>query len=706
MSTQKWNISADRVTRYQDPDSIVAQGNVVLTKRELVAAKQPQYKTTITVRADWIVYDVELQLIKAKGNVQITTPGDQLSASEGTLNLNSETGKFTDATILRSKHSLHLEGRTIEKTGLDTYKIVDGWVITCKLEKNQAPPWSFSSSHTTVTKGGYAVLKNAMFNIKNVPVFYSPYLIVPVKNTRQTGLLFPEFSKSSNNGIGLNIPLFFNISDSVDATFYPQIYSKRGFMPGLEFRYVSGHTDRGTFTANYLHDKLSDPSEVDYYKDTGYTHDNSDRYWIRGKADHTFFNNWQSRLDIDIVSDQDYLTEFNSGITGFKNSHKRYLKTFGRGFQNQTDALRQNEFKILRNWDGISFEADILGIDDANTRSINTNTPLWKLPNIKFSGAIPLYDTNLTFDWNTDYVDYWREDGIGGHRFDIHPSLATPIPLGEYLESRAEVSLRDTFYKIQEYGNATWDKDDTQNRLLAEFETEIATTLEKDFYRGSGKSRIAAHQVRPYVRYGYITDVDQDDLPEFDNIDRIEDKNAITYGVDNFLNIFNQDKNNQEKTHEYGYFKIEQSYDLRSKSSDRPFSNIRARIQWTPAHRTFLNYKTYYDVYDNTFNRHTFEGRYINSRGDYFSLDYSFKRAENIKQINAIINARIVDGWFAGAEVQHSLAQDETVKASGSITYKALCWSVKFETRYTPGDTTYLMVFKLANIGVPLGVTL
>jgi len=738
ISTAEWNISADNVMRYEQPNSIIAKGNVILEKKELRPPKppksqsnvsswaelleenvqepevlaeevnqdiKPQYKTAVTIRADWIVYDVELQSIKAKGNVQIDTGDDHLTAKEGTLNLINETGKFTDATILRKKQSLHLEGKTIEKTGFDTYTIVDGWVITCKLENGQTPPWSFSSSKTDITQGGYAVLKNAMFNIKNVPVLYSPYLIVPVKNTRQTGFLFPEFSSSKNNGFGFNLPLFVNISDSMDVTFYPEYYQNRGFMPGAEFRYVASSSNKGTFTASYLDDQLSDPSEVEYYSDTGYTHDNSDRYWMRGKADHTFGGNWQTRLDVDVVSDQDYLTEFDSGVTGFNSSHDRYLKEFGRGFQNQTDALRQNELKVLRSWSGISLEGNLLGINDANTNASDTNTPLWKLPSIAFSGALPVGETDLTFDWNADYVDYWREDGIGGHRFDIHPSLATPIPLGPYLESRAEVSIRDTFYKVQEYGEAQWDKDDTQNRLIPEFETEVATTLEKDFFNGGSGSRTAAHQLRPYVKYGYIPDVDQKELPSFDNVDFIGEKSAISYGIDNFINIFTPGKNNQEKSREYGYLKIEQSYDLRDTVSDEPFSDIMAKLSWTPIQKARVNYKTYFDVYDTTFNRHTFESEFTNSRGDYFSLDYSFKENADIEQVNATIRAKIINGWFIGAEVEHSIAQSETVKANGSLTYQALCWSLKFETRYTPGDTTYLLVFNLANIGIPLGVS-
>ena len=57
-----------------------------------------------------------------------------------------------------------------------------------------------------------------------------------------------------------------------------------------------------------------------------------------------------------------------------------------------------------------------------------------------------------------------------------------------------------------------------------------------------------------------------------------------------------------------------------------------------------------------------------------------------------------------GEKLNILISHDETVEARGSLTYQAACWSVKFETQYTPEDTTYLMTFNLANIGFPLGV--
>ncbi|BHH82170.1 LPS-assembly protein LptD [Desulforhopalus sp. 52FAK] len=762
VSTEEWNISADKVVRYESPNSIVATGNVVLEKKEPLpktTKKQddsvtdwgellgettepeevtaedvenegpPIYKTTVTINSDWMVYDMDLESIKAKGNVKIVTDEDQVTAKEGTLNLTTETGKFTDAVVIRDEDSLHLEGETIEKTGFDTYQIVDGWAITCKVEDGKTPPWSFASSQTDIRQGGYAVLKHAKFKIKNVPVLYSPYLIVPIKNTRQTGFLFPEFSSSSNSGFGVNLPFFLNISESADATFFPEYFANRGFMPGAEFRYVASDNNKGVFTASYLDDALSDPSETEYYSDTGYTHDNSDRYWIRGKADYDFGDDWQSRLDIDIASDEDYLSEFNSGYTGFDDTQKRYIDTFGRGFDDDTATERTNSLKVLKSWSGQSLVGKVIAINDSDTSSDDlvevtttdsvtgettttyeeADTPLWTMPSVDYSGTIDSGFADVTFSWDADYVNYWRESGLGGNRFDIQPALSTPIPLGQYLESRAEISIRDTYYMVETYGDEEWEYDDTQNRLYAAFETEVATTLERDF----NFSTPLRHQLRPYIEYDYIPDVDQDEIPQFDDVDNIGEENTITYGIDNFFDHVSKNAGGIDSLSDYAELTIEQSYnfsgnandpyDYSDDSEDTPFSDIYAKLKWYPAQLTSFSYKTYYDVYDSEFNAHTVEGSYENNRGDFVTLDYSFKPNSNIEQVNGSFGTTVFNNWLLKAEIEHSLQDEETNEAKGSITYQALCWSVKFQTTYTPEDTTYLVVFNLANIGIPLG---
>ncbi len=742
VETEEWQIEADKLLRFENPKSIIAEGNVVLTKIQILPPKketktkdtsgwaflleededivvdevvkqedvldtEPRLVTAVTIKADWIAYDVEHNSIKAKGNVSIDSDTDQLFASEGSLDLNNETGSFKEATILRDKLDLHLEGDVITKTGERTYQIENGWVVTCKVEGDNTPPWSFAASETNVTQGGYAVMKHATFRIKDVPVLYSPWLMVPVGNERKTGLLFPEISSSERNGFGFNLPLFINLSDSSDVTLYPEYLANRGFMPGIEYRYVLGEQKKGAFMATYLKDSLSDPSETAYWNDTDYTHTNDDRYWIRGKVDHDFDNNVVTRTDLDIVSDRDYLTEFNTGLTGFQQSNAKFQDAFGRSFQNKTSDERRNSMKVLKSWDGMALEGVFLGINDVREDK-DDPTPLWKLPGLDFTGSQSIGESDFTVDWDADYVNYYREDGIGGHRIDLHPRLSAPLPLGPYLEARAEAGVRDTFYNIQTFGTGEWDQDDTQNRLLGDFNTEIGTTFLRDFDLDiEGETEGITHNFRPYVKYDYLTDTDQEDLPDFDSVDQKDHKNKITYGLNNFFNLFGVDNEGDDTDRDYGHLKISQSFDLRNEESDTPFSAVNVNFRWNPTEQSKLIYKTDYGVYDDDgFTSHTVEANYENSRGDSANLDYRYADDGDTHEINAALRAQLFDTVFAAYSIEHSLSEERIISQNISLRYQPACWSIELRSQYIPGDHIISVLFNLANIGSPIALNM
>jgi LPS-assembly protein len=755
--TEEWQIDADKITRYEDPRAIIAEGNVVLTKREqlppeLLKKEQqdqlwaalleepspapeettgraletdttPRYATRVTIQADWIAYDIDRHSIKARGHVAIKGADDEIRAETGVVDLKKETGTFTDATILRKSLDLHLEGKTIEKTGFNTYHIENGWVITCKLEDNQTPPWSFASTDTTITEGGYAVLKHATFRIKNIPILYTPWMIVPAKNKRQTGLMFPEFSNSDRNGFGLNLPLFVAVSDSSDLTLFPEYYTDRGIMPGMEARYILGEAQKGTFMGCFLRDKLTDPSEIDSNRETGYTHTNKDRYWLRSKIDHDLANDWYSRIDLDIVSDRDYLTEFNTGSTGFTKSNDNFLPMSGRAFQNRTEDQRLNTMKVLKAWDSMSLQTHFLAVNDVRADQTSP-TPLWKLPALDFTGSLPVAETPLALDWNADYVNFWRENGVGGQRLDLFPRLSAPVPLGAYLESRAEIGVRNTSYRVSTYGDGTWNQNNTPNRTLFNLHGEVGTTLLRNFPLQGAEGRSWDHRFRPSLQYDYLPETNQDDLPLFDEVDRIQERNAVTYGVNNFFELFSDSKRGSGR--DYGYFKVWESYDLRQEYSDRPLTPISFELGWTPISNFALSYQTDIGVYGEGVTLYSLASSYHNSRGDSLNLDYRYNSAnkilgspysstdsydllvagDNIHQINASVKAQIINTISAAYQIEHSLSQSQTIEQNISLIYQPTCWSVELRSHYTPEDQGFMLIFNLANIGNPLGVSL
>lgn len=800
VSAMQWEITADKLTRYEDPASVIAEGNVILQKKrnrtasdlkkeqdaedwsdllgedastgagnerikaDTVPSEESAEETLIspktmpalaleaadsdeeaaesedgeedeeskekivssavitTIKADWMVYDMDLGTVKLRGNVFIDIGPDKLKASEGLVHLTRETASFTDATIIRQYKDMRIEGRIVEKTGELTYHIEDGWLITCKLKKGQSPPWSFHAADADITDGGYAFLKHATFRIKDIPVFYSPYMLLPAKRNRQTGFLFPSVSLSDRDGFSLEWPLFVNISPSTDITLYPHYFAERGFMVGAEARYMLAKDSKGTVMANFLSDDLSDienPDNAEYYSEGGYTHSNQNRYWIRGKANQKF-GGWVSRLNIDLVSDQDYLDEFTNGFTGYSVSDKRFSDEFGRGLQDAHTYERENKLTTLRSWsNGTSLEATLKGIDDLREDDIGS-TALWTFPEVKYSGLIPLYDTDVDLSWDADYVYYKRDVGVEAQRIDLYPKLKTALPmLSQYLETTVGVGIRDTIYMIDDNGDEAWQDSDTENRFLVDINGEIATTLRKDFGIGSKGRTAWSHTLRPFVRYTYVTDPDVE-LPSFDSVDNVGDQHVITYGVNNFFYISESEgssdsENGEESEHDlerdYGYIKLQQNYDLRSEASEEPLSDLQFRLSWNPWQNMNFKYSTDIDMYDKDFKQHTVEGDYRNDRGDLLSFDYLFQAGaadqdEDSSSIRLVSWFNLLYDFAAGYSLERSIEDSVTIAEKISLSYNPSCWSVELVADVTPDNEQVMILFKLANIGTPFGVDL
>ena len=202
---QPWIIDADTLRYDENLLEYVAEGNVIIQR----AGK--------TLRADYIRFDNTALTVTANGNVVLTAGDDTFAGSSIDLDLEKETGVLGDGYLYLRENNFHIRGKRIEKIGENTYEVKNASVTTCDGEK---PDWSIHGKYLKVTLEGYGVIKNATMKVKDVPIFYLPYMPFPAKTKRQTGLLLPELGASSRWGYYINQPLFWAISDNTVATFY------------------------------------------------------------------------------------------------------------------------------------------------------------------------------------------------------------------------------------------------------------------------------------------------------------------------------------------------------------------------------------------------------------------------------------------------------------------------------------------------------
>jgi len=710
--TLPWRILADQITHQQEPEKIIAEGSVILQ----------QYKedtpTGLEIKADSIQYNVGENSVDVAGNLLLRDKNDELRASEAWFDLNNQTGFFKQASIFWQDTNLSASADLIEKTGIKSYHFANGKLTACPPLKDKPPDWSIWGRDVKITLNDYAKLQHATFRVRNVPVFYLPYFRLGLRNEKRSGLLFPEYSSSDRNGIGIIAPVLINLSPSYDLTLYPGYYSDRGPLLAGEFRYITDFNSRGTIMFNYLDDDLLDTPENDF-KGDGILRTNTERYWIRGKADHDFGNRLVAKLDIDVVSDRDYLQEFRKGIIGFDRSNSDFLALYNRGFQAETVDRRENTLQLSKVWKTTDLQTEINIIDDLRDDP-DEITPPWAVPRIAYSGLLPFLQTPLDLTWGSEYVYYWRDEGVGAHRMDLFPQLNGPLAFTPYLESSFLLGLRETLYFIEPHDTLSeeiWNGRDFEHRTFYNVLLTGATTLSRDYDIAIQKYKTFRHAIRPEISYLLVQGTGQDDLPILDNEDRLLEKNWLQYALNNYFRAIRLDEIALFRSN-FSSLKINQVYDI--DAEDHPFSDIYFEFIVRGFQDLFFSYATTLSVYGEGVTTYSLETTYKNRRGDSVNLDYRYKlhpdiefpyfytdaSSESLHELRGSFASRLSQLFSIKFDTTYSLSSHSTVDSTFSLAYHNPCWTLEFAASRNVDDTSFYLLFSLAGIGTPIDLSL
>jgi LPS-assembly protein len=725
-----WHIYADEITFDQDTESHIARGHVIITKG----------RTKLT--ADYTRFNNQTKEVLAEGNVVLTDGEDVLRGDRVEANLAEGIGTLYEGTLFFKERNFYISGDQIKKTGDKTYAAPKACMTTCNGDK---PAWKFTGRNTKVTQEGYGTAKHAAFWIKNLPVLYSPYVVFPAKEERQTGLLLPQVGYSSRNGFEYNQPFFWAINDSSDATFYLQYIANRGEKLGLEYRVDLGNSSKGTFQFDYLDDQQIDDGSPESSEDWGFSQDkfprtNTERYWLRGKHNQSLPFGVNAKLDIDWVSDQDYLLEFRRGITGYYASDIYFENNFGRGFDDDDDPIRANSLKFNRIWS--TYALDFFGEWNDNvwarTDLIEKNTTLQTMPFLGITGIKQqILSTPLYYDLNADYINLFREDGTeklnitGVHRTDVHPTVFLPLRLKNYLTIEPRLGARGTYWNVTDVEDPDLDDTGTHDRFMFDTGARLFTEFYGLFDIDGKSVKRLKHSVRPEVNYDYIPDIDQEDLPNVTGIDRIDEINRITYSLTNTLTtkhlISRRAKKPREKARatssdvahddgKYQYrevvrFFLEQSYDIQeedteSEEEDQPFSPLFAELEISPSRYFSLKADADWSTYDKELLEHNYYLTLRDRRGDMFRAWYrnELDIKENLNLIADVVLTNKVQGY---ALYEYDLLNEERVKGGLGVRYSSQCWGVEFSYLDELDEQKYffrLILLGLGEFGYDYGI--
>lgn len=180
-------------------------------------------------------FDMNSGEINIEGNVRFIGQGFTIYGSQ--MQFFSSSGQLImrNARLITSEFTI--VAKELFRKEENLYDAIEAQFTTCK---DCVESWAVSGKKIEIQLNQYVYITNALIKLKGVNVVYVPYIVLPIKNQRESGLLFPLVSQRFNEGLALQQPFFWAIADDKDATITPSFWGSRGYGVDLEYRQIFG----------------------------------------------------------------------------------------------------------------------------------------------------------------------------------------------------------------------------------------------------------------------------------------------------------------------------------------------------------------------------------------------------------------------------------------------------------------------------------
>ncbi|KPM01297.1 LPS assembly protein LptD [Vibrio splendidus FF-500] len=632
-----------------------------------------------TILADNVTLHQQENIVVAEGNVNFSDGQIKSVSDRATNNLTTD-----EMTLENTDYEFLCEpGRGnavyVSKTGKAVYEIEDGSITSCPIGDNA---WRLRASSISVDQDEeQATFYNPRFEIQSVPVFYLPYLTVPVGDTRKTGFLYPTVSYGSSDGFEAEIPVYWNLAPNYDLETTFKYMQERGTQLNSKFRYLSDFGS-GSIESEYLPDDKK-------YSEKG------DRWGAQLQHSGIFQESWLFEVDYSKVSDIDYFTDLSSGIGNRED---------GQLLQEGRATYRS------QNWD-----ASVL-VRDFQVLTTSNNLPYRLMPQLEYNYYAPEVMEYLDFDM-ISHVSMFDTDASGkpsANRIHVEPGIT--IPVGNTWGTwTTEARLLGTYYQQDLDGVDTGAGSDYEgleesvSRVIPEFRSHAGVVLERDTTIVGNYTQT----LEPQVQYLYVPEEDQSDIGLYDTtllqtdyyglfrsrkysgVDRIAAANQVSYGASS---RFFDDEYKERLNISFGqifYFDKETKQTLSSEGSDAKTNYSSWAIEMDFNYDDYLFYHggVQYDIdtsamqLANSTIEYRFGGGYIQTNYRYVTEEYinetvdfdvSSITRDGISQAGLLGAYQISPKWNTSAQYFYDLTTQENLEWLARLNYKSDCWYIGF----------------------------
>ncbi|KQB01468.1 LPS assembly protein LptD [Vibrio metoecus] len=662
--------------------------NVEADKLEAINGQKATYSGNVVVvqgkkriAADNVTLHQQENVVVAEGNVQFSDGEIKTLSTKATNHLNTD-----EMTLENTNYKFLCEpGRGeavyVSKTGKAVYEIEDGSITSCP-EGNNA--WRMRASSIDVDQNEeIATFYNPRLEVQNVPVFYLPYLTVPIGDTRKTGFLYPTASYGSRNGYEVEVPFYWNLAPNYDLETTLNYMQKRGTQLNSVFRYLTDFGE-GQIKSEYLPDDQLHTEQ-------------GNRWAFQYEHSGIFQQAWKFEIDYSKVSDINYFSDLDSGIGNRED---------GQLIQEGRATYRS------QNWDSSLLVRDFQLLTD-NTSS--SNLPYRLMPQLTYNYYAPELMKYLDLDL-ISHISRFETEATGkpsATRVHIEPGLKVPFS-NTWGNWTTEARLLGTYYQ-QELDNTTdANLEESVTRVIPEFRSIAGIILERDTVLLDNYTQT----LEPKIQYLYVPEKEQDNIGLYDStllqtdyyglfrsrkysgVDRIASANQISYGAS--TRFF--DSNYKERLNiAFGQiFYLDSNLNPSVKKTDEQSSYSAWAVEMDFNFSDYLFYHggIQYDIdgqdvqLGNSTLEYRFDGGFLQGSYRYVAEDYicstvtgidcddtdNIKRLTEggISQVGLLGSYQLNRKWKAGGQYFYDMNTQESLEWLANLTYNSDCWYLGF----------------------------
>ena len=464
-----------------------------------------------------------IRTVDALGNVHYDDNQVILKGPKGWSNLNTKDTNIWEGDYQMVGRQGRGKADLMKQRGENRYTILENGSFTSCLPGSDT--WSVVGSEVIHDREEQvAEIWNARFKLGPVPVFYSPYLQLPVGDKRRSGFLIPNAKYSTNNYFEFYLPYYWNIAPNMDATITPHYMHRRGgIMWENEFRYLT-KAGAGLMEFDYLNsDKV--------YEDEHPNDDNSRRWLFYWQHAGVMDQVWRFNVDYTKVSDTSYFNDFDNKYGSSTDGYATQKFSVGYAVQNFDATVSTKQFQVF---------------DAQNSNSYSAQP---QLDVNYYQNDVGPFDTRI-YGQAVHFVNT-NDNMPEATRVHLEPTINLPLS-NNWGSINTEAKLLATHYQqtnLDWYNNnpSNVNKlDESANRVMPQFKVDGKMVFERDMQMlAPGYTQT----LEPRAQYLYVPYRDQSHIYNYDSsllqsdysglfrdrtyggLDRIASANQVTTGV-------------------------------------------------------------------------------------------------------------------------------------------------------------------------------